>query len=378
MHVFMSCWLRSGQCDDSMRTVDRHWRRTFEECPVSRPSDSGNHDAKAVQSYYNEFADSRMLGYLDQPNLRLEKAIATVLPLVERNARILDIGCGIGLVTERIASAAAEGTVWACDISDRNIEIASQRMTMPNVVFRVVDIISGFEDLRSWVGAPVHFITLIDVIEHIPLDAHPELLGNLHSMMTPDGALCATFPSPAYQRFLHKHRPEELQIVDELVNPLEFVRRAQEAGFQLKSLTFEDVWYSSQYIHCVLRASGGLHRMTDDRCYWRAVRALANAVPRHSTVILVDEDRWDGEPLPGLRLLPFLEHEGRYWGLPASGTEAVSELARLGQAGAEFIAFPESAFWWMSTYPELAEHLRSTHEIVHEDECLLVFRLRRD
>ena len=336
----------------------------------------GAPDADAVQAFYNDFADSRMLGYLEQSNPRIEKAIATVLPLVERDARVLDVGCGIGLATERIASAAPDGFVWACDISDRNIEIATQRSRARNVAFRVGDVMRGFAELQAWVGGPVQLVTLIDVVEHIPLEAHAELLHNLRGLMTSDATLCLTFPSPGYQRFLRRHRPGELQIVDELVEPWELGQRAREAGFHLKRLTLEDVWYTNQYVHCVLQTSPGLHRVEQDGRYWQAVRELAAAVPPEATLILVDEARWDGDPLPGRRLLPFLERDGQYWGAPPDGAVAVAELARLQHAGAGFIAFPEATFWWLDAYPELRDHLRSAHECVHESGHVVVFRLR--
>src|SRR5437773_924217 len=96
-------------------------------------------DSESVRAFYDEFADSRMLQYLSEENPRIEKAIARILPYVGMNSIVLEIGCGIGLVTERIAAKATKGSIWACDISERNISYARQRVRLPNVQFRRYD-----------------------------------------------------------------------------------------------------------------------------------------------------------------------------------------------------------------------------------------------
>ena len=105
---------------------------------------------------------------------------------------------------------------------------------------------------------------------------------------------------------------------------------------------------------------------------------LAQLVPDGSSLILVDGDEWGGgaEPLPGRRTLPFLERGGAYWGPPANDETAVSELERLRGAGAAFIAFWWTSFWWLDEYGGFARYLRERFPLILEGDHLVVFDLR--
>jgi hypothetical protein len=117
------------------------------------------------------------------------------------------------------------------------------------------------------------------------------------------------------------------------------------------------------------------------QCLERAVGQLRELMPPGTTFILVDEDQWadrwgGSEVLSGRRAFPFLERNGQYWGPPADDATAVSELKRLRQAGADYIAFAWPAFWWLDHYMGLNRHLRSNFTCVLEDDLLVVFDLR--
>src|SRR5688572_19205392 len=86
----------------------------------------------AVQAFYDEFSVSRMQRYLQKGNLRIHRAIKRILPLIASDSQILEIGCGIGLVTERLAEAAPRGTIWGYDISEKSIQQAKERVQAPN------------------------------------------------------------------------------------------------------------------------------------------------------------------------------------------------------------------------------------------------------
>ncbi|HVF98502.1 MAG TPA: polysaccharide pyruvyl transferase family protein, partial [Chloroflexia bacterium] len=71
-----------------------------------------------------------------------------------------------------------------------------------------------------------------------------------------------------------------------------------------------------------------------------AMKAVEGLVPLGATFILVDEERWGGgQALAGRRTLPFLERDGLYWGLPADSSNAIAELERLRNEGAQYIVF---------------------------------------
>jgi predicted O-methyltransferase YrrM len=105
-------------------------------------------------------------------------------------------------------------------------------------------------------------------------------------------------------------------------------------------------------------------------------KEIAGIIPRRSRVILVDETQWTGSLDGDIRIIPFLEHRGQYWGAPPDDQVAVSELERLRAAGAEFLVFGWPAFWWFSHYRLFHEYLNANFPCVLQNDRLVVFDLR--
>jgi glycosyltransferase involved in cell wall biosynthesis len=109
----------------------------------------------------------------------------------------------------------------------------------------------------------------------------------------------------------------------------------------------------------------------------RAKHDLTELAPSGSSVILVNDDEWgDGQLLPQRRLIAFLEREGEYWGPPPDDQTAISELQRLRSAGASFVAFWWTCYWWLQEYPRMNQWIRSKFPCVMEADHLTVFDLR--
>jgi hypothetical protein len=106
------------------------------------------------------------------------------------------------------------------------------------------------------------------------------------------------------------------------------------------------------------------------------LKEVEGLVPPGATFILVDEERWGGgQALAGRRTLPFLERDGRYWGLPADSSSAIAELERLRDEGAQYIVFMWPSFWWLGHYHEFHSFLRQNYRILADNERILVFSL---
>ena len=105
------------------------------------------------------------------------------------------------------------------------------------------------------------------------------------------------------------------------------------------------------------------------------LRAL---IPPGGKFVLVNQNEWgDGESVPGLCALPFVERNGEYFGPPADDTAAIAELERLRGAGASHVAFWWTAFWWLEDYAGFDRWLRENFPRVLENDRLIVFDLRR-
>jgi glycosyltransferase involved in cell wall biosynthesis len=111
----------------------------------------------------------------------------------------------------------------------------------------------------------------------------------------------------------------------------------------------------------------------------RAAKEIQGLVPAGATFLLVDEGQWEGDELGAERhVLPFLERDGQYWGTPPDDATAIRELERLRRSGASFLVFAWPAFWWLDYYSKFSGYLRAKFPCPLENECLVVFDLRKD
>jgi 2-polyprenyl-3-methyl-5-hydroxy-6-metoxy-1,4-benzoquinol methylase len=108
----------------------------------------------------------------------------------------------------------------------------------------------------------------------------------------------------------------------------------------------------------------------------QAERELTDLLPSGAIVIVVDDDQVRSDLELPARVLPFLEQDGQYWGSPADDHSAVTELERLRQDGATYIAFLWPAFWWLDHYPRLSRVLHRDHRCVLRSEQVVAFELR--
>lgn len=106
------------------------------------------------------------------------------------------------------------------------------------------------------------------------------------------------------------------------------------------------------------------------------LQTIETLIPEGETFILVDGEQLAVDVIPHRQKLPFLEQDGQYWGAPPDDETAISELARLRQAGANFIVFIWETFWCLDYYLEFSKYLRSQFQCLLENEFLTIFDLR--
>jgi LmbE family N-acetylglucosaminyl deacetylase len=118
------------------------------------------------------------------------------------------------------------------------------------------------------------------------------------------------------------------------------------------------------------RANPGWHRL------YAATQEIIGVIPPEASFVLVDDGRLEAPELFAPRhCMPFLEKDGCYWGKPSDDATAIRELERLREAGASFIAFVSSTFWWLDYYSGLRRYLLQ-FPCVQRDERIVVFDLR--
>gem|GEM_PF-1848924 len=238
-------------------------------------------DTDSHREFYDEFLTDRMVDYRLHGNLRIDRAIGLVTPHVQPFSRVLDIGCGIGLATEKVAAAANRGRVWACDLSPANIQFARATVKRQNIEFFACDVLNDFDTVRSRVDEPLDIVMMVDVLEHLPLSAQTALFEGIGELLAKNALVLLTFPSPAFQEYLRTHKPERLQPVDEDLPAGWLERLAEASGTRLQRYEAIDVWMSEQYVHCVLSRGRTLVQRTPglaERVLGRARNVLRRRV----------------------------------------------------------------------------------------------------
>jgi GT2 family glycosyltransferase len=105
---------------------------------------------------------------------------------------------------------------------------------------------------------------------------------------------------------------------------------------------------------------------------------LSGALPGDARVLVVSRGddallQLDGNPAWHFPQ----EDDGTYAGhYPADSEEAIAHLEALRERGAQYLAFPRTAFWWLDRYEGFGQHVRSRYPLTVEDESCLIFALR--
>jgi trans-aconitate 2-methyltransferase len=120
---------------------------------------------------------------------------------------VLELGCGIGTVTELIADIIGDqGSLLAVDVSLQSVELARERVQgRRNVELLAADIV----DLR--LERTFDVVVMPDVIEHIPVGDHVKLFANVRRWLRDRGWALVHMPSPLFLEWCHRNRPDLLQ-----------------------------------------------------------------------------------------------------------------------------------------------------------------------
>lgn len=199
-----------------------------------------------IRQFYDSFSGTliRDFSYL---NLRQDAIRSMVKRLVPRGASVLEIGCGVGIITKSLQKRA--GRVTSIDISGENIEIARLYASAKNTDFLVVDVLEEAEALEPYGKFDV--VLLADVVEHIPIPRYNDLFAAIEARLAPSGNVLMSYPAPEHQVYLREHQPEIMQVVDERVE-LENLLRA--TRLHLLAFQYMNIWRRNDYVHLVLGA----------------------------------------------------------------------------------------------------------------------------
>jgi trans-aconitate 2-methyltransferase len=202
--------------------------------------------ADEVKNFYNKFAKESLAEDFTKFNKRQYSIKKLIDQFAKKNSSILEIGCGAGIITKHLLTYADK--LIALDISSKNIEISQKYVNSPRVSFFAADVLNNKLDFIQ--NQKFDLILMADVIEHIPKESHANLFKIIEEKLNINGLFILSYPSPEYQQYLLKNKPEIMQIIDQEIELSEITSKTN-----LKTIYFsyKNIWSESQYIHMVLK-----------------------------------------------------------------------------------------------------------------------------
>jgi trans-aconitate 2-methyltransferase len=192
--------------------------------------------SKYYDGYYKPGVDARI-------NERVYALYKRLLRLgLHSGSNVLELGCGIGTMTYLLSKKIKSGNIEAVDLSPESVVFAKSRVKKDNIKFIAGDVV-----VHSPLVKNIHFITLFDIIEHIPAERHEELFRNISSYMDDNTRLVINIPNPEYIKYDMEYNPAALQIIDQPL-PLPFIlQNLENNGLTLAQFETYSIWVENDY-----------------------------------------------------------------------------------------------------------------------------------
>jgi SAM-dependent methyltransferase len=317
---------------------------------------------------------------LNGPYHRLQEQF--LLEVIQRGElpaqNILELGCGFGRVTRLLSEQLPQSKITAVDLSmDQLNNARSYCGGKQNITFGIYD----FYSEAPLPGERYDLTVAVEVFLHHPAEVVLKLIKAVSQVST-----CIV--NIDWSEPWRWKTPEHVWVHD-------YERLYRQAG--LKWVVFvppEKVDGKQQKLFvaahelpaALVRLEQQLNRPllhgANSRGDWlqrldRAAGELKTVIPPESLSILVDENHW-GKTRNELEraMLPFLERNGQYWGLPKNDEAAIGELERMRGAGAQYLIFPWHSFWWLEYYTGFRQRLHVSFPCLVRSHDLIVFKLR--
>ena len=197
--------------------------------------------SEEVKQFYDAFVDHQLKVSFNERHLMLFRELKHLG--LSSASSVLEVGCGIGVMTSLIASVAINGFIEALDISPESIAEAKKRIKRQEMINFVIADLTHYESSHR----EFDFITLMDVLEHIPETDHDELFMKISHLMHGDSVLFISIPTPHSIVYEKLHHPENVQIIDQELRADKLLVRAYHAGLELDFFRTIGIWSTNDY-----------------------------------------------------------------------------------------------------------------------------------
>ncbi len=202
---------------------------------------------KKVENWYNNFASQQIQTGITIRHYKILEYLR--LAGLRKNSRVLEIGCGVGTLTELLSQYITKGSLVAVDISSESVEIARKRLSKAKNLEFVVSDIYEFNYPEKF-----DFIVLPDVLEHVPVEQHRRVFQILSAHMHDQSVLFIHIPHPKALDYIRLHTPEKLQIIDQSLDASTLIENAHANKLVLVNYTPTKLHHTvADYVYMVFR-----------------------------------------------------------------------------------------------------------------------------
>ncbi|MFL5739916.1 MAG: class I SAM-dependent methyltransferase [Flavisolibacter sp.] len=198
-----------------------------------------------VIEFYNQFITEQIKSGINDRIYHLFKRLLALG--LNSHSNVLELGSGIGAMTVLLSKKLREGRVEAVDLSPQSIEFSRQRIKSPNVSFVVADVVNYKPSIQQ-----IDFVTLFDILEHVPVDQHPDLFQNIASVANDQTRILINIPNPAYIEYDMINHPQSLQIIDQALLLSTLLKNLDKNGLTLSYFETYSIWVENDYQFMVI------------------------------------------------------------------------------------------------------------------------------
>lgn len=200
---------------------------------------------EVIREYYDERVEGKLRDFTES-NPRIEAAVETIAEWAPSEPkRVLEIGCGVGATSWRMAGAWPLSEVVGVDISALSIEVAQTCFKRSNLTFCV----GLIEELA--LNGKFDLVVLMDVYEHIPARERRTFNATIKALLSEESRIILTVPTPAILRYIVERESYGLQPVDEDITIDEILNFARETETEHLLYRRVGIWRYGDYAHHV-------------------------------------------------------------------------------------------------------------------------------
>lgn len=176
-----------------------------------------------------------------------------ILQLIPEGAKVLDIGCGNGAFLILISSFRNASSIAGLEIQDKVLEIAKRLLSYINNIEKKMELFDG--SVLPVYLKEYNFVTLIDVLHHIPTNIQKEFLQEVFDKMGLGSVLIVKDIDADDKLRCYLNKLHDLIVNGEMGFELPMKRTVgilRQTGFIVESVLKKNIFVYSHFI-CVCR-----------------------------------------------------------------------------------------------------------------------------